>query len=171
MSLPLRLPSRLACLLALSLAACATRRPDAPEVGLGSAGVVVEAAGPWNSQEGLQPVRFELAEGLEPAWREAPFARAALALAAEAPLDGPVLIQVLELEGVWGMAWWDEQMGSYRIQLDISIPGPGADWAIDTLIHEWAHCLVVGACKEDSHGPIWGVAQARCYRAAVDPGP
>lgn len=154
-------------LLALSLAACATQPPVVPEVGPRAPVAAVEQADPWSGQDAI---RFELA-GVEPAWREASFARAALALAASAPLDGPVLIQVLELDGCWGRAWWDERKGSYRIQLDSSIPGPGSDWAIDTLIHEWAHCLVVGACKEDSHGPLWGVAHARCYRAAVDPGP
>lgn len=36
---------------------------------------------------------------------------------------------------------------------------------IDTLIHEWAHCLTwYGAEETAEHGAEWGIAYARIYR-------
>jgi hypothetical protein len=35
---------------------------------------------------------------------------------------------------------------------------------MDALIHEWAHSLTP---RNADHGPAWGLAYARCYRAAM----
>ena len=40
--------------------------------------------------------------------------------------------------------------------------------AADTLLHEYAHCLAWFSSGED-HGPEWGVAFSRCYKAFCDP--
>ena len=37
-------------------------------------------------------------------------------------------------------------------------------WA-DTLLHEWAHVLTFHGTDGDVHGPEWGLAYARLYRA------
>lgn len=106
-----------------------------------------------------------------PDWLSPSFFRAISTLAAEVPLDAPVKVEVLCLDGKWGQAWWNEDSGYYHIQLDAEIPGPNVDWALDVLIHEWAHCIVFGAASwEDPHDAMWGVALSRCYRAVVDPG-
>lgn len=36
---------------------------------------------------------------------------------------------------------------------------------VDSLIHEWAHALTWFGADEDFHGPEWGLAYARIYRA------
>lgn len=40
-------------------------------------------------------------------------------------------------------------------------------WAlqIDTLLHEWAHALTWHGNDDDDHGPEWGLAYAKLYRA------
>lgn len=41
---------------------------------------------------------------------------------------------------------------------------------LDTLIHEWAHAMVWDASEGEEyagHGPLWGVAYARAYRAML----
>lgn len=37
--------------------------------------------------------------------------------------------------------------------------------ALDTLIHEYAHALTPHEKRQ--HGPLWGVAFARCYRIVI----
>lgn len=39
---------------------------------------------------------------------------------------------------------------------------------LDTLIHEWAHTLSWDTAPTSHHGPAWGRAYARCYRAILD---
>lgn len=122
--------------------------------------VVAEQPQEWSVQS----------EVTRPAWLTPVFFRAITTLVENVPLDAPLKIEVLSLEGKWGQAWWNEATGHYHIQLDSEIPGPALDWAIDVLIHEWAHCVVLGAASwEDPHDAMWGVALARCYRAIVDP--
>lgn len=42
---------------------------------------------------------------------------------------------------------------------------------IDTLRHEWAHCLAWhdGPFCEGDHPDDWGIQYARCYRATTEP--
>lgn len=40
---------------------------------------------------------------------------------------------------------------------------------IDTLIHEWAHCLTwFGAETDEDHSSEWGLAYARIYRTFIE---
>lgn len=55
-----------------------------------------------------------------------------------------------------------------RINNDVlHLPRFGADWAVDTLLHEYAHVLAWTPehMKLDDHGPEWGLAMSRVYRA------
>lgn len=36
--------------------------------------------------------------------------------------------------------------------------------AIDTLLHEWAHCIAWDRCQSDDHCDAWGKAYSRIYR-------
>ena len=51
----------------------------------------------------------------------------------------------------------------YLITIDSALPNPIA-WMI--LLHEWAHALTWGACKEDDvdHNDAWGIAYAMLWR-------
>lgn len=86
----------------------------------------------------------------------------------DCPLDAPARVEFLEIDAqVWGRTWWDQEAQMYRIQVDTRQP---LHAMLDTLIHEWAHAMVWNASKraEDAaHGPIWGVAWARCYRVLL----
>jgi hypothetical protein len=89
------------------------------------------------------------------------------ALATQCPLGAPAEIRLVDLGtlGAWGRTEWLQDRGCWSLLLAES------DEPVlrDTLIHEWAHALVskAGGPLEDSHGPFWGVAYARCYRAVV----
>jgi hypothetical protein len=41
---------------------------------------------------------------------------------------------------------------------------------VETLIHEWAHCMAWKADHSDlhQHGPGFGLAYAACYRAIIE---
>jgi len=41
---------------------------------------------------------------------------------------------------------------------------------IETLVHEWAHCIAWKAdhAELQDHGPSWGVAYAACYRTIIE---
>ena len=41
---------------------------------------------------------------------------------------------------------------------------------VETLIHEWAHCMAWTSdhAELEDHGPAWGVAYAKCYRAIIE---
>ena len=52
------------------------------------------------------------------------------------------------------------------IEIEESLTGQEA---IDTLIHEYAHAVAWNRRGSD-HGPAWGEAYSRCYRAVVDGG-
>lgn len=83
------------------------------------------------------------------------------ALGADVPLTASVLVRIGELDpGLAGTAEWLAGPGYFQITL---APAPRAFLA-EVLTHEWAHCVVWDAPKEDAHGPLWGVAYARCYR-------
>jgi len=53
----------------------------------------------------------------------------------------------------------------FRIRINRDL---GWALAVDTLLHEWAHLLCWFNCPEDEpHGPEWGIAYARVYRAYI----
>jgi hypothetical protein len=75
-------------------------------------------------------------------------------------------VEVVRVESDdWGFSDWDEERETFVVSIREGIPH---DYAVDTLVHEWAHLLVWDAVQESDHGPIWGVAYARCYRAAIE---
>lgn len=41
---------------------------------------------------------------------------------------------------------------------------------IESLVHEWAHCLTWTSDQStlEDHGPAWGVAYAACYRTVIE---
>jgi len=48
--------------------------------------------------------------------------------------------------------------------------GMDENTTLETLLHEWAHCLSWTASHQriKEHGPEWGIAYARVYRCIVD---
>ena len=87
------------------------------------------------------------------------------ALRAECPVDRPVRVR---LEHTLA-----EKFGSCNLTQDekgftitVFTRGSSASELRDTIVHEWAHAMVWGA--ETKHGPEWGVAFARAYRAAIE---
>jgi hypothetical protein len=83
------------------------------------------------------------------------------------PLNANVAVQITPLEGLWGSCSWRPAWGVYHIQID---PRQPMHAIVETLIHEWAHAMVWDASQreeDDQHGPLWGVAQARAYRAVL----
>ncbi len=43
------------------------------------------------------------------------------------------------------------------------------DAKIDTLLHEWAHCLTwLGDGQDEDHSPEWGISHARIYRRFLE---
>lgn len=72
-----------------------------------------------------------------------------------------------EKDDVWGDTWWDARSQVYRIRID-NTQSPRE--MRRTLIHEWAHAMVWMAPQrsgDERHGPLFGVAWARCYRALL----
>jgi len=126
---------------------------------LGSSCCSVNASGPT-------PISVEAA--LPRAWDAEVFKTAVRALEAECPLNAPAMVSVGRIDGdFWGLTSWVPSLGLYRIQIESRQP---LQAIIDTLQHEWAHAMVWDASEGpeyDSHGPLWGVAQARCYRAVL----
>lgn len=122
------------------------------------------------AQEAAQGFQEAAQSPQAPEWLSPVFGTALRALGRLAPLDAPLRLDITELEGRWGDAWFDPDTGEYVIRLSRDIPGPEPDWALTVLAHEWAHCLLlsVGHLCEDDHGPLWGVAFARCYRIIMD---
>ena len=88
------------------------------------------------------------------------------------PCRWPVVVTLRRgLVQSWGLAGCADVGISPRhrcrvamIDIDESLTGREA---IDTLIHEYAHVVAWGTDKND-HGPNWGKAYARCYRAVVE---
>ncbi len=91
------------------------------------------------------------------------------ALTEHCPLNAPAHVQVHFIDGnFWGTARWQAKEGRYLIEVDSR---QAQHSVADTLIHEWAHAMVWDATQrdgDDGHGPLWGVAYARCYRVMLD---
>lgn len=114
------------------------------------------------AQEGT-PENFEL-----PEWYPSVLTAVAERLAGAVPLNAPVYVSVEEIPNMWGISWYDENAGAYRIGIS-----PGAldpDFLVDIIIHEWAHCVIWGSNLDEGsfHGAEWGVAYAACYRAVIE---
>lgn len=90
-----------------------------------------------------------------------------MVLTLETQPNAPVVVEVkdgLADKGYWGMEWWDEEQGVYRIEIEAAQPFYSI---LDTLVHEWAHVMVHDACQAGGHDALWGVAYARAYRIAL----
>ena len=100
-------------------------------------------------------------------WDAERFALAVETLKAECPLNADAAVVVHLTPGYWGYCFWNEAAGVYEIHINSR---QAMHSIIDTLIHEWAHAMVWDSSRDEvygDHGPIWGVAQARCYRAVL----
>lgn len=91
------------------------------------------------------------------------------ALMDQCPLSHPVIISRTSTtqDGVWGDTWWDVKAQVYRMRIHNT---QSQRETRGTLMHEWAHAMVWKATQrpEDKlHGPMFGVAWARCYRALL----
>ncbi len=113
----------------------------------------------WSQPDG--PIIVAVPEN---SWDAKKFERVANALAEQCPLNAPVRLTVRKIPSYWGYTAWNEA-GYYEIH----IAGGQPMYALlDTLVHEWAHAMVYDAAQHpdmDLHGPLWGVAWARAYRA------
>ena len=60
----------------------------------------------------------------------------------------------------------DQIQIDYPVDLDLGYAGD--EWGVTDWDEgeEYAHILVWDAYQEDDHGPLWGVAYARCVRAS-----
>ena len=73
------------------------------------------------------------------------------------PLRRDMLVSIEHMPGLHGQAWVTAD-GVALVRLDAS---KCRYCVADTLSHEWAHLMVPKA----THGPAWGLAYSRCYRA------
>ena len=83
------------------------------------------------------------------------------------PLGAPLKVVTVpqeKIKGLCGYAAIHEEPISFKIVISRELSKVAA---IDTLIHEYAHCLdhmVNGMECRKHHRNSWGVAYARCYR-------
>lgn len=76
------------------------------------------------------------------------------------PLQYPVEIRTVKAKKNDGTTNFDGEVFRIRIREDQDF-GP----KIDSLTHEWAHCLTwFGAEQDEEHSSEWGIAQAAIYR-------
>jgi hypothetical protein len=83
------------------------------------------------------------------------------------PLPFPVRLVIRKLEEEHGYSDFRETPKRGRSFIIGVSSGMGMSQAEDTLMHEYAHCLCWFSTQED-HGPEWGVAFSRVYRAIVE---
>lgn len=103
------------------------------------------------------------------------FRRALHRLRKEAPPVLPVTVRRVDLErrklfGYCELAYTARgKPAGFWIALDRGISGI---LLLDTLAHEWAHCLAWDHSPTvGQHSPEWGVQYARCYRLLIDHDP
>lgn len=90
---------------------------------------------------------------------------AAKALRKSVPPNLPVRIRKVPMVDHVGMTILREgKTPHYEIQLCTSLP---ENAAVLILLHEWAHALSWDKGGSD-HGPEWGIAYARCWRAYIE---
>lgn len=102
-----------------------------------------------------------------PSWDPVEFQQVVMTLAKQCPLNATLHIEIRSLEDRWAYTGWNEAKGRYEIRID---PAQPMHSLLDSLIHEWAHAMVWDATQreeDERHGPLWGVAWARCYRALL----
>jgi hypothetical protein len=94
---------------------------------------------------------------------QALFVRCVEGLAQNAPVNGSVHIRLCIIEGPY-LGLTRKAQDGYDVQIEARQSMSGI---LDTLIHEWAHCMVWGASQINSHDDIWGVAFSTAYRATL----
>jgi predicted mannosyl-3-phosphoglycerate phosphatase (HAD superfamily) len=83
------------------------------------------------------------------------------------PLPFSVRLVIRKLEEEHGYSDFRETPKRGRSFIIGICTGMESAQAEDTLMHEYAHCLSWFSTQED-HGPEWGVAFSRVYRAIID---
>lgn len=78
--------------------------------------------------------------------------------------DGAPLPRVLNLR----IQHHEGQMGSCALERNRFCIDLDPAASLDTLAHEWAHALTWDCAEVEDHGPLWGVAYARCYRIVYE---
>lgn len=74
----------------------------------------------------------------------------------------PILVRSIILKKEHGYTEYDTMWKFFRIKIHRK---QSFELRIDTLIHEWAHCLTwFGAEETTEHSAEWGLAYARIYR-------
>ena len=94
------------------------------------------------------------------------FDRALRRLREEIPLGAEMIVRTVKPEkvvGLCGLCWIHEDPTSFIIEVSRELSEVAA---IDTLIHEYAHCLdhQENGDSRKEHRNSWGVCYARCYR-------
>lgn len=87
------------------------------------------------------------------------------ALRAECPVDRPVRVR-LEHRHRRHYGHCNPTRDGKGFTITVVAKRATANEMRDTIVHEWAHAMAWGA--ETDHGPEWGVAYARAYRATVE---
>ncbi len=85
------------------------------------------------------------------------------------PTPAPVRIAFAEKGIPGGYLGLTRRIGNHiLIELDMS---HAYQVELDTLIHEWAHAVVLDVKQRESHDAVWGVAFSWCYQAVHGPAP
>lgn len=80
--------------------------------------------------------------------------RALKLLQKHCPLPKPHIIKEISKRKGLGFAYFNGDIFKIEIATDVE-----SITQVETLTHEWAHCLAGG------HNDSWGIEYARCYRA------
>ena len=94
------------------------------------------------------------------------FDRALRRLREEIPLGAEMIVRTVKPEkvvGLCGLCWIHEVPTSFIIEVSRELSEVAA---IDTLIHEYAHCMdhQQNGNSRKEHRNSWGVCYAKCYR-------
>lgn len=74
----------------------------------------------------------------------------------------PIRVRSQETPGLCGDTSWDREKKRFLIRIGKSI----LQVKLDTLLHEWAHCLTwFGANQKEDHSGEWGLCHADILRA------
>jgi hypothetical protein len=96
-----------------------------------------------------------------------PFWSTYTALTLHVPCDRPVLVMLANIEDPCVLGYIEESTISPALIIHVDHELEDEAQA-EVLIHEWAHGLVwdVSRSINDAHGPFWGLAYARAYKAS-----
>ena len=80
------------------------------------------------------------------------------------PADSPISIKSVSMKE---HGYTQPETGYYQIKVNKK---KSFSLRIDTLLHEWAHCLTWLGAETDieDHGAEWGIAYARLYRTFLE---